>query len=218
MSEGVSQNITLDYQRQPVKRAMMPWWLRVGFALGAVPGVMCLWLPFYWRVSPWGVFADVWKNGLHGSYDLLMLLAGPFFLTLPIFVWKLRLAIAQGCRLWERVAIWALGTMAALATCVFPVRGIVLMSWNDLPIYVTPLVVMGLGIVALAWMRHVRARAESVATLTMYVPFLANGVLCLWGFCDHPDIGWYVTLGVCGIMLIEVVWTVIWETRNKAFI
>jgi hypothetical protein len=206
----------LGYARAGLIDAVrLPRWLRMVVLMLALPAAASGWLPFAEGVSPWMVVTEVWQHGLGkpGFVDMTMLLqmAVPFFVGVVLVGWSGRLAIRAPATVWERAGLWVVGWGSLAVTAVMISRilwqeGAGPDAWQAMLGGVAA--VFGLGVMGLLWWRlHHLDAPTSVLLGTAY---LANACVCLLGFRERAEIGWWVTVvavgGIVGEMVIHILW------------
>jgi hypothetical protein len=215
-----SEIITLEYQSVGPGR-YLPRWARIIFAVATVPAMAVVWLPYTWHVSPWDVlWAVVTKTAsLRSDEWAIVQLAAPFWLAVPVWSWKLRLAIQERSSAVERRVLAVLAIAAMLCTAGFVMRGVVqgMETWRPLEwMMVVCSALAGTAMLAVTWwLRRRRVPREWVTTVLLYAAYLANGTLCGFAFSDRPDIGWGVSLCAMAAMLAEVGVYTVWAVIRK---
>jgi len=167
--------------------------LRVVFVLLlSLLGTAALFLPFTFSTSPFDVASEVASAFLKGKLtreSALLLLAAPFFLSIPILIWQVRKLVTDRLTTGEIAAAYVLSTTAMLPIAVG--LGVVTFSWvRELPgsryefgIGMALAVVLWLLLIAnvLLLLRNRRARVSSEPTAEAFLlgGYLPNAIYCL---------------------------------------
>jgi hypothetical protein len=156
-------------------------------AIGALTGMGAILLPFTWDASPANVAIDL---GLGSSTELdlplLLTVVLPFFLAIPVTLAWARYLVAGRLSLAERIAATLLGTVSAAVT------SLVLMQWTleaglpesarDWTSLLSPFAALIAGVALAIRNRRRDLPPEANALLAMHVAYIANVLLCLFGF------------------------------------
>jgi peptidoglycan/LPS O-acetylase OafA/YrhL len=172
---------------------------------GIGAGLVVTVLPFTYDTSPAGVIAETTTkllarddgSGGGGFIDLhgLWLIAAPFFLAYPLFVWNIRLMLARRIRRYERGLLLTLGLLGAAA-----VLGLVIpalpdaSNGTDWAAFLSALGVLCVGVIAVVVLTVRRRDPDARVTAALAAPYAAILALCLIGFADDPEAGWYLAL------------------------
>jgi hypothetical protein len=179
------------------------------FLLVSLPLAVAPFVSFTWSISPIYAVQEafrMFRSGPSGDVIFLGLLAAIFFLGIPIVLWQLRLLIWPRTTMPERVLAYALGALAGLMSCVFVGRWLIeaIRYWPSaydwLTVLSSPFVLIAGGV--LLWFaRRSHPPASTMPTICLHAPYLANAVLCLLGFWDRRDPGWWLTaFGSSGLL------------------
>ena len=176
--------------------------LDIAAALVSLAGVAAIWLPFAWSTSP----AKALRDG-----DLWYL-AAPFLLTIPIAAARIGVLAKAGL---PRGAQWGARALAGCAMAVFAVFIVGALRddrpGGDLELWLVLLVPLAIAagwvVLVLRWRPGPAAAHAAEAIALMEAAFLANAALCLLGFVDGREIGWYVTLAVSAAFAAHVIGT-----------
>jgi hypothetical protein len=159
-----------------------------------LPAWFVMFLPFTFGISPWYALN-------HSPF----VLAFPFFLPVAFGVFRIRLC-------WRREPGWAwTGLMYLAAGCPLLVLAWVLFKeppkhWEDGALFLLHggIVTLALAAIALLWWR--KAPPFIRALLLGRAAYLANGVLCLYGFWGGRQSGAHLTMVTCALYLAEAAW------------
>ena len=133
-------------------------------------GVVALFLPFAWDVTPLGALADwgIWQ------------LALPAFLPIVIVVAGARWTRSGRLSRPEHLIWYVVGVASALATLAFylTIEGWPsdALEWLAL---VAPVVILGFGTMAVARIRKTQAGSEYLPIMALQVAYIANAMLAL---------------------------------------
>jgi hypothetical protein len=180
--------------------------VRVGLFVLSLAGAVSLFLPFAYHESPVSVVADWMTSGREG---VLALIGAPFFAGIVAMAWKLRLTFSAPPSRGARSIVYMFAGMLATATGVF----CALALFNDLNLFERLQVCAGVGVlvvglVVVAWL-GLREHRNEAATATIYFAYAGNATMCLLVFADTAQAGWWVTLGVVGVMGAEMALTIV---------
>jgi hypothetical protein len=195
---------------------------RAAFLIGSLPLVVVPFVNFTWSVSPADVVRGVLTSGASVDQDVLLgLLAAPFFLGIPIFLWQARLLVspAAATSTEQRVARWLAATSGGM-TLGFFAYGVFRMIRDgnpgpDFAITVPGPLVIAAGTALLWWVRRAGLPARLAVTTALHTAYLANAVVCLVGFADDPRIGWWLTLVGTAVLTSELAVTCTVERRRS---
>jgi hypothetical protein len=181
----------------------------VGLAL-SVPAIGAIILIFDEQTSPWDVIRNyvVFPPRVTLNGDNLVLVAAPFLLAFVLAWLGIRSLMRGRISTSEVVAVRSVGGLSACATLYVLWLMTGDLKGPDIPkgelatfagVFVILLAGMGAAIV--------QRRKASAYFMAIYVPYLANALLCLVCFGPPSNIGtgWYVTLGVAGAIFLEIV-------------
>lgn len=202
--------ITLDYARADSAGFAPDRWRWVFLAL-SLPGLAAIFLPFTWDVSPWDAVLEVpdaIEDFAFGrrSDGILTLLGVPFLLALPSILLQLRMLWARPLSMAESIIVWCLAALSSICTVGFlMILGIEMLKHANmepvLPLAGSAAVLILGGAALLLRRRHLTQARRGLFALE--VAYLANAALCLIGFRDNPDPGYWVTLGVSAVWVLS---------------
>lgn len=162
----------------------MPRGLRIIFLLLASPLAVAPFVSFTSGVSPlYAVQYTVERLAERqaASELILVLMALPFFVGLPVILWQIRLLFGRSTTGAERLAAWILaGLSAAISLAFFAyyaysrLRDLGGWDWHDLAVSIVPAVLLA-GWVLLWVICKRRAPAQVITTIALYTAYLANG-------------------------------------------
>jgi hypothetical protein len=208
----VSQAVPiLSYASNEPRRAA-PLAARLTTPLVALPAIAVVFLGFAEDTSPWDVIASLfrWPSGIDWQ---LAYLAFPFFLAFTLFWIGFRRFIWPGISQPERIIAWLSLACATLGTIVFEASAI----WDMLYygggpkwLIFTSLAVLFTGGL-LVFLRRRQIHRDEILICAIYVSYLTNASICVPGFSDHPNTGWYLTLPIAAIMLCRLVLLLPWQ-------
>ena len=160
--------------------------LQMVVAIAGIAGIVALFLPFTGDISPITATFDgiIWGPAIWR-------LALPFFLTIPILVTSIRLAMTNSLSKLESVIAYILGGAAignlvswfAVGVANDPDAGP--FAWLGLAIIITPLL---LGIALLVRDLRTKRLQGYRPVLALQVAYVGNTIFCLAGFASAP--GW----------------------------
>jgi hypothetical protein len=169
-----------------------PLSVRLLYVVLSLPAAASPFLPFTHDIAP----VDVWGGFLAnpGSPDgEFLLLATPFFVSLPLVVWQLRRLGRP--RAAERVVMYVIAVACAALTTYFLTR--LLMEGNITAreaVEVMPgPAVLAAGATLALWLRR-RGRYDDAATAALAAAYSANAVMLFIPMYSPDSPGWWVTL------------------------
>ena len=144
---------------------------------------------------------------LWGEFDwTLTLLAGPFLLAVPLLWVGLRPKMFRI----ERAIVWILVAVLASALLTMDGIGVVDLIRGQIADGMAPLIVslgfLAMGTILVLLNRRRMGSSEQIAVTVAYAAYLANAAICVPAFESHRNIGWYVTILVCCLMIFELSW------------
>lgn len=181
--------------------------VRVGLFVLSLAGAVSVFLPFSYGESPFSVVMEWMTSGREGA---LALIGAPFFAGVVAMAWKLRLVFSAPPSRPARSVVYMFAGTLATATGVFCAQALVS---NDMNLFERLQVGTGIGVVVVGllvsgWLGLKERRSEA-ATATIYFAYAGNATMCLWVFADSAQAGWWVTLGMVGVMAAEMVVTIV---------
>jgi hypothetical protein len=180
--------------------------VRVGLFVLSLAGVVSVFLPFAYGESPLSAVMEWMASGREG---VLALIGAPFFAGIVAMAWKLRLSLAAPPSRAARSVVYLFAGMLATATGVFCAQALSsdmnLFERLQVGVAVGLLVV---GLIVVGWL-GLREHRNEAATATIYFTYAANATMCLLVFADSAQAGWWVTLGVVGVMGTEMALTIV---------
>jgi len=166
----------------------------------SLPAAVVPFVPFCWSISPLKAVQEV--GSLHWNDLMIPFLAITFFLGLPIVAAQaFRLLGISLNRSW-RWATW-LGFSVASATTTaisLPLINSELREHVDGSLIGASVGLAALTLIATAlvlarrWSRHPAAPTGLPASLVLAFPYTGNALICLVGFFDDRQIGWWLTV------------------------
>src|SRR5206468_10629361 len=179
----------------------------------SLPALVIPFVTFTSNASPLGAAEKLTVHFMR-FLGIIPLLGLSFFAGVLVVIWKLRQLLGPPGR-WE---LWAM--LAAVIVATIP-HAIVMgcltteisrdRSWpsGDLMQIISgwAILLFGFGIpllgMALAWQRYRRQQAAQALEILAMTPFLANAAMCLVGFHDDPELGYWLTLWIALLWMIE---------------
>jgi hypothetical protein len=186
---------------------------RVVTLLISLPAIAVVFLPFAEETSPWDV-AVAFVRWPGGPDPPLAYLAAPFFLAFILFWIAVRLLVWSRMSLAESVIGWTMIAASILATLAFNAFALsdILHHTNDGP---KSLICTSLAILAggglLIFLRRRRMHRGEMIVNALYVAYLANTGICVPGFAQWANLGWYLVLPVVAVMLIRLACLIPWR-------
>lgn len=179
--------------------------LHVVVAIAGIAGIVALFLPFTGDISPIAAIFDgiIW--------DPIWRLALPFFLTIPILVASIRLAMTNSLSKLESVIAYILGAAAignfvswfAIGLSEDPSALSDSTGWLFLAIMIAPLL---LGFALLVRDLRTKRLQGYRPVLALQIAYFGNTIYCLVGFASDP--GWqagaYLSLVTAVAYLIQI--------------
>jgi hypothetical protein len=151
----------------------------------------------------------------------LPLLGLSFFIGLVVVIWKLRQLLGPPRR-WE---LWVM--LATVLIMALPHGAVLVLLLKEMFRYGNwpsgilnwSILILGAGIpivaMLVAWRLRTRQRfARALEVLAMW-PFLANGYMCLLGFHEDRQVGYWLTLWIAVLWIIEL--AALWWTKRAGF-
>jgi hypothetical protein len=180
--------------------------VRVGLFVLSLAGAISVFLPFAYGESPMSVVSEWMTSGREG---LLALIGAPFFAGLVAMAWKLRLSFSAPPSRAARSVVYLFAGMLATSTGVFCAQALS----NDMNLFerLQVCVAVGLlvvGLIVVTWL-GLREHRNEAATAAIYFAYAANATMCLLVFADSAQAGWWMTLGVVGVMGAEMALTIV---------
>jgi hypothetical protein len=202
-----SSTATLEYHHGSRPKTQ-PRWFRIGMAVVLAMGLVIPWVSFSSSTTPWDVVVSWLSDGWTPLSDEFILLAGPLFLIVPLFLWKVHLAVVAASWRWERTVLWVLADLSVLTTCVHVSIGclyfcMTAVDEREFLGVVGALVILSLMVLAIILLWSRGAAAESVVTVALYGAYLANACIALCLFFDSPETGWFLTLATAVVMAAD---------------
>lgn len=197
--------------------AIRPEWINRTFLILGIPAAIGVFLPFIsvfpftYNVSPFDAVFGYMR------YDF-MLLGIPFFLSICILIWKLRLEMSRSVTSAEMVTGYMFAMGGLFATAIFLVARISednSFSFKEWAIWVTcSLLIVFCIYFAYHNFRKSVSNSSKVhlALLSAYIP---NAVLCLWIFFGGWEIGAIVSAFTVIVYLTEIVIITMNEWNGK---
>jgi hypothetical protein len=183
--------------------ANVPLWARLLPVFISLPAIAVVFLPFAEGTSPWDVVLPAirWPGGADRQ---LAFLGIPFFLAFVLFWIGVRRLIWSSISAAELVIAWVLIGGSIAATIVFNASALpdILHDGNEPRLlFFISLAILIVGEL-LVFLRRRRMPRGEVIVCALYVAYLANAGMCVPGFADHPNEGWYVTLPIAAVMIV----------------
>jgi hypothetical protein len=180
--------------------------VRVGLFVLSLAGAVSVFLPFAYGESPLSAVMEWMTSGREGA---LALIGAPFFAGIVALAWKLRLMFPARPSRVARAIVYLFAAMLATATGVFCAQALS----NDMNLFERLQVCVGIGLlviglIVVAWL-GLREHRNEAATATIYFAYAGNATMCLLVFADSAQVGWWVTLGVLGVMGAEMALTIV---------
>ena len=193
------------------------------FAL-CLPALAVPFVHFTYDTSPLQAVQTLWPTApIRFDDDLMLLLiACAFFISFPLAGWMLRrLLCPTPPGKIERIGGWVISLL-----CVTLVAAMLAMvAKNAAPDLVWPphrddamigsMLLGGFGIAALGVWGAIRERGDirrAIETLMISV-YLANAWVCLIGFHEDPDLGYWLTLPPAGALLMHLIRRSFWRAN-----
>jgi hypothetical protein len=169
----------------------------------SIPAIAIVFLEFAESTSPWMVVVSPFPDGYASDWPL-PLLGVPFFLAFPLAWLALRSLFSSRISLTELVIAWAIIGISLAATILFNImvlHDILLYGGGNpkLPIFISTTILVA-GALSLIFRRRHITRAYA-PLIVLYIAYLANAALCVLGFDNHQNIGWYLTIPVAAVMI-----------------
>jgi hypothetical protein len=181
----------------------------------ALPGLVVPFVDFTYGTSPIEVVIDPPGGSFTGDW-MIYLLACSFFAAIPIVAWQVRqLAWRATPRRGERVML----TVAALIATA-PAVGVVGMMIKQcadeirtstppgvdgqaILMITTGLAPLAIGFALAAW-RWRRAMQIAAAESLLVTGYLANAAMCLLGFHDDPELGYWLAIAPTAAFALDL--------------
>jgi len=199
--------ILLDYQIPQTAVRRTPRWLNAVLLSLLFPAAVVPFVSFTYDISPLSALYEIGQriSDLRDSLLVIALISAPFFAGIVIVFWQLRALIRQPFSKPERIfAFWTAGA-STLLTLGFCGYGMWQMLHNGFDSEGVTFECIGLGVLlagaVLLWIsRRMGAGIDELASLAMNPAYLANAIICLVGFKDNPQAGWWLTLWCAVVM------------------
>jgi len=183
---------------------MNPTWPRyyrtahIVLTVVGMAGIVGLFLPFVWDVSPLLVIAEAELE--------LWPIAAPGFLSILVFAGSVRWIISGSLSRPERVIGYAMGLGYVLTYLHFMISSFGLAGSEVLLQMLTPIPIVLLGTLGLVRNGRDGTARPFNPVLAMQTAYLANSVFCLWAFStDGLQIGAYLILVASLAYLTQIV-------------
>jgi hypothetical protein len=176
--------------------------LHVAITAFALVGIVTPFLPFTYDVSPLAAVAAVAYP--HSDDFWLCLLGSPFFLAILVSIASIRLMVFGKSSRSELAVAYCVSIIMACATLFFTIRNIseswpsTLHDWFSLALPWAA-IALGSALIVRSWL--LRVPSGLIAVTTMQSAYVANALLCLFGFWPDWQIGAIVTLLTVSVYL-----------------
>ena len=196
--------LVLTYASPALSGRRTPNWLEWARLALLFPALVVPFVSFTWGTSPLSAVEEL--PSVAKSEWIFILLGGGFFVGFPLFAWRLRNLLPGVPRRWERLVGWFIAFFSVLIPTAMLLdltlsTGPADLDRIELGMLSGAMVILGLGI----W-HSVRARTDPRTALNALLSsaYLANAWVCLIGFHDKPETGYWLTVPVASLLLLEL--------------
>jgi hypothetical protein len=163
-------------------------------------------VPFTFDTAPLTALLQIMN--ISGSEWIYVLLGSAFFMAIPLFAWRLRVMLQRAPHPpAERIAGWTIACVCMLIPIAMLTLFTQIARSEGFNLLAVVMIGGGMGILTLGVWQAIRFRGEASTGVDVLLSaaYLANAWVCLIGFYDNREIGYWLTLPVAALLLWDLI-------------
>ncbi len=182
--------------------------MKLLYPILTIPGVVALFLSFTYSTSPWDVIREEVFTRDSSSRLQLFYVSFPFFLSIPICLWSIRILFNNQLSKAEIVTAYLLATFALISNLFITIPAIDELEeiYDILTLFITWISVLFSILIVANNMRRLVPQVINVP-ISLHLAYLPNAIFCLLVFSDDGGLekGAYLVIFTSIVYIAKIV-------------